>query len=123
MEWFFLGCGMASAAYLNKKAGTFGTMFSVLSLMILFMAIFGFTAEVARLRFWVVASQINIAVAVLVGLLMLPVWLVWVGFKLKAMPAQEAEERFQVAFNSQHEGEIRPPNAAGASRENELSHL
>lgn len=121
MEWFFLATGMCSAAYLNKKAGTFGTLFTVLSLVIVFMCIFGFTAEVARLRFWMVATQINIAVAVLVGLLMLPVWLVWLGFKLKAIPAQEASDRFQAAFDGQHSANEVHHSPAGQG--NELSHL
>lgn len=53
------------------------------------MSVVGFGAEVARLQSWVIASEIDTFVAVFVGVILLPVWLAWVGVVLMGMEGQE----------------------------------
>mmetsp|Transcript_3171 Transcript_3171/g.9246 ORF Transcript_3171/g.9246 Transcript_3171/m.9246 type:complete len:336 (-) Transcript_3171:426-1433(-) len=130
MEWWFLGFGMVTGAYINSRSKMLSFKWTVCSLLIAVMCVCGFAAEIARLQNWVVASEVDIAVAILVGFVFLPVWLVWVGVHLKSLreedkfsgapigvPPQDAEPAYGLNHEQHNAPEANPP------RDAEMSHL
>jgi hypothetical protein len=66
MVWFFLLIGMSTAAYLNGRSGMLYSSWTLLSVLIAIMSFIGFIAEIGRLRFFLSAAALDIALAVLV---------------------------------------------------------
>jgi hypothetical protein len=66
MTWLFLLFGFATAAYLNARTRMLYTAWTVLTVLLACMAFVGFISEVGRLKWYMAAASLDIAVAVLV---------------------------------------------------------
>jgi len=120
MEWWFMGFGMITACFLNARSKILSVKWTVCSGLIACMSILGFAAEILRLRNWVTASEIDVAVAILVGFILLPVWLVWVGAHLKNL-REEAKEFVSIPISGPHRDGGDAYGAQSPVREAEMS--
>ncbi|KAJ1622675.1 hypothetical protein T492DRAFT_846130 [Pavlovales sp. CCMP2436] len=91
MLWFCFGMGIFTAGFQNAKHNMLKWGFNVLSGLLTVICFVGFLANVARLQWWRIATNIDIAVVVLVWFLMLPMWLTWIGIYLISQKADPRE--------------------------------
>lgn len=66
MLWFFFGVGLSTAIYLNARHGMLYKSWNVLTGLIVVLCFVGFLADVARLRWWMISTAIDISLTVLV---------------------------------------------------------
>mmetsp|Transcript_3827 Transcript_3827/g.10762 ORF Transcript_3827/g.10762 Transcript_3827/m.10762 type:complete len:446 (+) Transcript_3827:43-1380(+) len=89
LEWWFLGAGMLTAAYLNARSGLLSTGWTVISVLIALASVVGFTAEVGRLVNFRLFVTINTVAAVVTTMVLLPIWLIWAGRHLQGLSGKE----------------------------------
>ena len=63
-----------------------------LTVVIALLAFIGFLAEVGRLRWFMAAAALDIAIAILVSFFFMPIWLVWTGIYLLSRRAKDFDE-------------------------------
>lgn len=84
------------------------TGFNYLSLAIAILCLAGFCSDVSRLKNWVTATQVDLALAVLVSLLALPLWMLWLGVFLVSqtdyVPASASAQAPPDGARSGHRG-------------------
>mmetsp|Transcript_43524 Transcript_43524/g.100702 ORF Transcript_43524/g.100702 Transcript_43524/m.100702 type:complete len:145 (+) Transcript_43524:66-500(+) len=90
--WVFLGVGMSTAAYLNGRSNMLYSSWTFLSVLIALLSFIGFLAEVGRLKWFLEAAALDIALAVLVSFFLLPIWMVWTGVYLLNIRDKEFTE-------------------------------
>lgn len=92
MVWFFLMAGMATAAFLNARSNLLYSSWTFLTVLISMLSFIGFLAEVGRLRWFTASAALDIALAVLVSFVFLPIWMAWTGIFLVAIRAKDFTE-------------------------------